>query len=242
MAPHFERFTRLPLRFFDTMGIAPFRPTDQPPVTRLRRHLLNAWFAASFINCALCVLGEIVYMLLTFRRSDFVQTTSLVMCIGFILLCFVKILTIMWQRGQLDQLMAHLHRMCPRTRTECREYAVDAYVAHAGRLMRLYAWIQMAMIWLFNCYPLTTTVSGWWRTGAWELDFPYVIWYPYDPYGRGWFELNFLSQIWAGYFSASGILAADLLLCGVVVQLCMHYDRLRNRLAVYRPDGLRTSK
>lgn len=232
---HFEAFTRLPRRFFATVGVSPFQTIGQPSLRPIRRLMQQSLFAASFTNTALCVLGEIIYLCLTFKRSDFVETTSLVLCIGFILLGFVKITTILLQRCQLDELMAALYRLCPRTVADQEAFAVDAYAAHAGRLMRVYAWIQMAMIWLFNCYPLTTTVLGWWHTGDWRLDFPYVIWYPFDPYGRGWFELNFVSQMWAAYFSATCILATDLLLCGVVVQLCMHYDRLRDRLALYKP-------
>lgn len=232
----FDEFTELPAAFFHFIGVPVFQ-ANAPKATRLRTLLRLLLFSVSFTNTALCVLGEILFVLFTFGESDFVDITSLVLCIGFILLSFAKVLTIMWKQRQLTQLMHELLSIFPQTKDEQLDYRTMEYAGHAKRMMVRYSWLQMVMISLFNLYPLTDTIIGYVRRGAWEVDFPYIIWYPFDPYGRGWFELNFFSQISAAYFSALAILGTDMLLCGVVLQICMHFDWLRTNLRTYRPDG-----
>lgn len=235
---NFDEFTQLPALFFRTIGVPVFQ-ASAPQTTRRQRLLRFFLFFVSFTNTALCVLGEIIFVCVTFGVSDFVDITSLVLCIGFILLSFAKVITIMWKQRQLTQLMHDLLRVFPQTHDAQLNYETAEYAAHAKRLMVRYSWVQMVMIWLFNFYPMTNTLMGYVQRGAWEVDFPYIIWYPFDPYGSGWFELNYFSQISAAYFSASAILGTDMLLCGVVLQICMHYDRLRRSLRTYRPNGQR---
>lgn len=71
-----------------------------------------------------------------------------------------------------------------------------------------------------------------------STDFPYIIWYPFNPYASGFFELNYLSQMWAAYVSAAGMLATDLLLCGVVEQICMHFEHLNKQLLRMKPNEI----
>lgn len=62
---------------------------------------------------------------------------------------------------------------------------------------------------------------------------PYIIWYPYDPYET--FLINYFSQMWGAYVSAAGMLATDLLICGAVQQLHMHFEHLNRCFLEMRP-------
>lgn len=234
-ANHFEHFTRLPYRLFYIIGVTPFATSVKP--WTVRTIIKAVYFFFSIMNVILSIIAEIIYVCLSFSRSDFVELTSLVLCIGFLMLAIMKVCTILWQRRTMDDLMCQLQAICPQTVDDQRLYDSGTYVARAVRMQRLYACIQMTMIWLFNLYPMTLTLIGFVQHGRWRLDFPYILWYPYDPYGRGWFELNYMSQMWAAFWAATGILGADLLMCGIVLQLCMHYDRLQRRLLHFRPGN-----
>lgn len=239
-SPHFDEFTKLPFLFFFTIGMVPHQhPAELHQRVWLERFRF-AFHAVAYFNCAWCVIGESIYLFLAYSSEfppDIITTTSLVMCIGILLLSFVKIMTIWWQRDELNAITMHLYDMCPRTPQEQLLYQVDDYVAQAKRQMTIYAWVQMVMIWLFNLFPVMSSVVYWAMGGGWEVDFPYVIWYPFDAYPRGIFEVVFGTQMAAAYFATAGILGADMLLCGLVVQLCMHYDRLTHRLREYTPTG-----
>lgn len=92
-------------------------------------------------------------------------------------------------------------------------------------------------------FPKTATEHREYRTdfylqeGVWLIDLPYKIWYPVNPYARGWFELNFTLQVACAYSSSAGILTTDLLLCGLGMQICMQFDRLANRLRALKAKG-----
>lgn len=42
--------------------------------------------------------------------------------------------------------------------------------------------------------------------------------------------------MWAAYVSAAGMLATDLLLCGAVEQICMHFEYLNKQLLKMKPN------
>lgn len=237
----FESFTRIPVNFFLTLGIVPFQLESRKPLTRKRKILLNVWFWLSFLNTALCVLGEMIYMVLIINSTRFVELIGVVLCIGFIWLSFAKVGTALWRQRQLSSLTSKLYKMFPKNLLEQKCYRASEFAKRCRRMMRLYACLQMVMIALFTFTPLLNTIMLFVQHSVWSVDFAYLIWYPFDPYGRVWFELNYLSQMSAAYFAAAGILASDLLLCGLVFQMCMHFEYIGNRLRIYRPLGGRHS-
>lgn len=240
-----KTFTNIPLIFFNTIGVKPFQlfNADNRGHTYRTLSTFLAWilFFVGYTNMVLLVLGEIVYFLLTFGRLDnFVELTEVMLCIGFICLSIVKVATVIWQRRKTNLLITELLRIYPVTPTDQREYNVHDYSKRTVRLMTVYTWLQMVMIWLYNLNPLVDTIIGYTGAGTWKVNLPYIIWYPFDPYPRVWFELNYLSQIWAAYVASAGMLATDLLLCGMVMEICMHFDHLSRTLLKLRPGVART--
>lgn len=235
-----KTFKAIPLIFFNTLGVKPFKTldADNRPITGRSFTTFLSWilFFVCYTNMVLLVLGEIVYFMLTFGRlNNFVELTEVMLCIGFILLSIVKVATVIWQRRKTNFLITELNRIFPITPTDQVAYNANDYSKRTVRIMTVYTWLQMVMIWLFNLNPLVDTIIGYISAGTWEMTLPYIIWYPFDPYPRGWFELNFLTQIWAGYASSAGMLATDLLLCGMVMEICMHFDHLSRTLLSLRP-------
>lgn len=241
--PHWAQFTNLPRWFFLTIGVLAFQNPDQTPTPRTSRRnvLLIALFIVSFVNTALCVAGEYVFFAIAIRSPDMdaEMLTSLLLCIGYIMLSFAKVFTIWLKRPELDAVMRHFDALWPRSLTAQRHHRVDMYIAQANQLMRTYAYIQMIMIWFFNFFPIASITLYRIAGGglSQRLEFPYPVWYPFDERAPVIFELTYVSQFWAAYFSAVAILGADMLLCSLVVQLCMHYDALAAQLCEYRPVG-----
>lgn len=48
--------------------------------------------------------------------------------------------------------------------------------------------------------------------------------------------MNYATQMWAAYVSAAGMLATDLLVCGAVEQICMHFEYLNKQLFNMKPN------
>lgn len=242
MAPKISAFLRVPLRFSDSIGFTPFhrlvngRPAPIPI-------WMTVLLVLGFMQVFLCIGGEFVYLCLALRDlQTFFDAVELVMCIGFLGLSVIKVGTIQWQRALFTWLIGEVTDMAPKTARQRLEYGEAVYLRKSMRIMRIYSWVQMFMIWLFNLYPLVPATYGYATHREWRVDFPYKVWYPFDSYVRGWFEVIFVHQVWAGYVSAAGILAADLWLCGICIQICMQFDRLAYRLRHLKARGGRWAR
>lgn len=233
----FKTFTKIPLLMFRTIGVQPFQmSTTNGAGGGGSSTKLWLIFFLSHINLGLLVLGEMIYFVRNFGKfSSFVELTSVTLCIGFIWLSLTKVASIVWNRDHTNAVIAELNEMFPQNITVQNDYKAPAYASLTKRIMIGYSALQMVMIWLFNLVPFSDAIIQYSRDGTWNVDFPYIIWYPFDPYPSGWFEVNFLLQMWAGYVAAAGILASDLLLCSIVLQICMHFDRLHLTLLEMEP-------
>lgn len=230
----FNAFTSIPRTFLKTIGM------PSVLVNNVLHIHMNRWFVASFGNLGYCVLGEMFYFALAVLGSTnltFLDQTNLILCIGFIMLCYAKVLAILLQSARMNNLLTELQTHYPITEMEQRVYRVEKHYAQSRLVMRSYAFVQMFMIWCFNLFPFAETLMVYAADGTWNVVLPYLVWYPFNPYRPGLFETLCLSQFWAAYVSAAGILAADMLLCGIVVQICMQFDDLKRRFMELSPKG-----
>lgn len=228
-------FTSIPRAFLNSIGM------PSVSVNNVLKIQVNYLYHASFWNLGLCVLGEMIYFVRGFLgiadNLSFLDMTNLILCIGFILMCYAKTFAILFQSEHMNSLLTDLQALYPTTYEEQQSYRVKKYYLQSRRVMRMYAHIQMFMIWCFNLFPFAETLMLYASDGVWEVVFPYLIWYPFNPYPRGIFEFLYASQFWAAYVSAAGILAVDMLLCGIVTQICMQFDDLKRKFLNLTPTG-----
>lgn len=164
----FDSFTRMPNQFFKSVGFIPYSLHNEP--NQFKYRLLLFLFFTSFTNLVLLVLGECIYFFKTFGNfKNFVEAVSVALCIGFIFLALAKVFCVFWKRDKMSKLMSDLERMFPKNDLEAKEYNVAKYRSQTIFLMKLYAIVQMVMIWCFNFYPLTETLTGYMNDGSWEV-------------------------------------------------------------------------
>lgn len=229
-----DSFTSLPRAFFKLIGM------PSVPMSGVLKIRVNYLYHAAFWNLGLCVFGEMVNIgriMLGMENFTFLEITNLVLCIGFILMCFAKVLAVLHQSDRMHCLFTDLQAIHPISVEEQQLYCTHKYYLESRRVMQMYAFVQMLMIWCFNLSPLAETLMLYASTGLWEVVLPYPVYYPFDPYPRGLFEYLYVSQLWAAFVAATGILAVDMLLCGVVIQICMHFDVLKRNLTNFKPSG-----
>lgn len=227
-------FTSIPRAFLKSIGM------PSVPVHNVLKIQVNYLYHASFWNLGLCVLGEMIYFvraMLGVANLSFLDMTNLILCIGFILMCYAKTFAILFQSEHMNSLLTDLQVIYPMSIEEQKGYRVKKYYLESRRVMKMYTFIQMFMIWCFNLFPFAETLMLYASNGKWEVVFPYIIWYPFDPYPRGLFEFLYASQFWAAYVAAAGILAVDMLLCGIVIQICMQFDDLKRKFLHFTPTG-----
>lgn len=204
------------------------------------RVLLNCWlfvfFCIAFVGC----LSQITYAMFSLDLTHFVDLTENALCIGFSWLSFAKVGTIVWKRHQISGLVTALHHIFPHTAQQQATFRIATFEQSSKRMATAYASLQMVMIVFFSITPLLGAIVRFALDGgAWSVDFAYHLWYPFDAYQRGVFELVNLFQWCAAYFPAVGIMSTDLLMGGLVSQMCMHFDRIGQQIREYDGSGQR---
>lgn len=227
-----NEFSKLPWAILSTVGI--------PAVTKnnMLKIKLNFLFYLSFFNMTGCVFLECVYVAIMICDPDkfnFMEFTYLILCIGFIFIAIAKMITLVLYRDVISGLYGELYELFPKTIEDQRVFRVAYYLRLVKIITRNYTVVQMLMVWCFSLVPLHDTIKAYLHDRTWNIDFSYILWYPFDPYKRGWFEVLYVSQIWAAHTSAIGILAVDVLLCSIVKQIVMHYTDLARRLCALKP-------
>lgn len=231
-----DAFMRLPRKFLATVGISTTLKNNR------KQFSLNILFYFSFFNLGLCVIGEIIFCVLSLARnqSDFIQFTYLILCIGWILLSFAKVIALIAKMSTLHKLMDELGDIFPATLEEQRDYEVAECWKRTRWILKSYGIVQIIMIVSFSWFPQISTITNYMQHHTWTVEFSYTIWYPMDPYRRGLFELLYASQIWAATVSALAILGVDVVMCSIVMLICMHFDHLSRSFLRLKPGD--TSK
>lgn len=115
----FDSFTRMPNRFFKSIGLIPYTLHNETNLLKYR--LLLLLFVCSFTNVVLLVLGECIYFCKTFGSfKNFVEAVSVTLCIGFIFLALAKVSVVFCKRDKLSRLMTELESMFPKNDQEVR--------------------------------------------------------------------------------------------------------------------------
>lgn len=228
-----DAFMRIPRKYLSIIGI----PTIV--VNNRKQFTLKLLFYLSFLNLGLCVLGEMIFFVLSLVRNqgDFIQSTYLILCIGFILISFAKVIALIAKMDTLHKLMHDLSDIFPNTQAEQRDYKVAECWYQTRWILRSYGFVQIFMIWSFSLVPQVSTITNYVQDRNWTVEYSYTIWYPIDPYRRGFFELFYVSQFWAAQVSAMGILSVDVVMCSIVMLICMHFDHLSQSFLRLKPSG-----
>lgn len=229
-----DAFMRIPRKFLATIGIPTIEKNNRKQFT------VNILFYLSFLNLGLCVLGEMIFFVVSLARgqSDYIQSTYLILCIGFILISFAKVIALIAKMDTLHRLLDELSDIFPRTAAEQRDYKVADCWKQTRWILHSYGFVQIFMIWSFSLVPQVSTITTYLKHGIWTVDYSYTIWYPIDPYRRGFFELFYLSQFWAAQVSAMGILSVDVVMCSIVMLICMHFDHLSQSFSNLKPGDV----
>lgn len=226
MLIEFSKFTNIPRRFCGYIGLIPFY--DDPSINDVKKYRYKHMiFWTSFVILTICLIGEFIYLFKGMGNfKNFLEITALAPCIGFVMLALTKMFAIWYNRPKLTELMNTLKQIYPNRKSQQKKWKVGKYCQSTNSLMFLFSTLYMILIWIFNFMPITITFYKLIKTGEYQRELPYFIWYPFDVYKTGIFEINYLIQVWAGFTAAAGILSADLLFCSVITQICMHFDIL----------------
>lgn len=226
-------FVRLPRRYMRVYGMY-----SSVRNRRLTIDFKTVLFAVTTLVLLLTTFGEIAYCIWSLIKNTGVKFELLYtgMCIGYLVLGVGKLIAFMNNLNEISELLLQIEDEHPRTRNAQKEFNVQHYLDLSNRMVFRQAFVFVFMMTIFNLNPLFASFINYFARGEWNIDLPYNLLYPFNPYRRGVFETIYLLTVWAAYSSTIAISCLDISVCCIVQLICMHFNQLTCTLRDHDPE------
>lgn len=107
-----------------------------------------------------------------------------------------------------------------------KNYRVAECAIRTKRRMMNFIIFQAVVFYGFSSFLTIGEVRKYIKNHEWSFEFPFLLWYPFDPYQRGVFPFCYVEQMTCSAFLILTILAFVVLMCVWVEQLRMHFNQL----------------
>lgn len=233
---NFDSCTKTARTVCGWIGMVPYMM--DPLKSKIYYFVKNLYFWSSFCVLSLLVVGEIIYLINGIGNyTNFLEMTALAPCVGLCFMGLAKSATIWGNRSKITHIVRELKEIFPKTKNEQIKWNVKKYLAETNKLILVFVTAYVSAVAAFNFVPFIKSMNVYIRDGNYPKEFPYFIWYPFDPYSEGWFGINYVIQMWAGFTATFGSVGPDVLFCSIVTQICLQYDILSKKLLAYVPEN-----
>ncbi|XP_016935630.4 odorant receptor 67a-like [Drosophila suzukii] len=232
--PKSKDFFKLPVMFYHTIGLHPYessKPEDKPGI------MFHIYFLCHMINLVFVVIMEILFVIISFRnKENFLVSCIQMGCIAFVFAALGKVVSLIFLKKNMSNLVEELETMFPRPRQEEQEqYEVNKYLKTSNLYNKSFGIIYVVLVAINSMFELIEyIILRMMNSPNAEPSMPYVELAPWD-YQEGWkFYLTYVSQAIAGYTATCGHISADLMIFAATMQAIMHFDRLSRALKEMR--------
>ncbi|XP_050341819.1 odorant receptor 85c-like [Bactrocera neohumeralis] len=231
----FETFLRIPSFFYRSVGVDLWNTNSGP--------LQSAVFYISLFNVNVWLLSELIFAVLMFTKN-FIQATMTLSYAGFVLVGSIKMYFMWRKKAEMTRFLQLMNTIFPRTESQQKMMNLRSHLRQCTIVMSAFALIFMILIWTYNLYPYMQRqiYDRWLQVRIVNKTLPYESYIPWNWHGHWTFYLYYTLQSIAGYHSASGQIASDLVLCAMATQIIMHYEYVAQRIAEYQPQALRAPR
>lgn len=190
----------------------------------------SALFLLAVGNMLGVIFCEVVYVRLSIAGTiefNLQEICFIFLCLSYMLWSLLKISYLIGNKRKICLLLAELRAIHPKSIAAQRKYGIAQHVESMKSVMLRYTCILTTSASGYTATPIIDVVKTYAEEGVWNMDFAYFIWYPFDAYRSGIFELCYLSQFYDGICTCIFILGGDLFMFGILSQIFMHYEYLR---------------
>lgn len=191
----------------------------------------------NILNLLALQIGYIYYLCNTNTyNTTFFEILNICLGLSYLTLVAGKAAILLLKRQKLLNIMQELDEIFPRTRARQREMQADDHLRDNRYYTVLFATLQITAIWIFNLAPLFDAMIKkfiWPRNGVWSVRLPYtnLPFFPFNVIQPTFYTVHYMLQCITSLNNSNIILSMDLFLIGLVSQICMHFDRLSEKLA-----------
>lgn len=231
----FEAFFVIPQRIMSLIGI-PLNLNKERLKKSTKWQGIRFWFL--FINLFVGAVASYISLI----GADFKLFTFQMPLNAYATCGLVEVMLIWWNKERISAILCDLNDKYQKHclgATEQREMRL--ILVHTRTQMKRFICLFCVLIGLFNLVPLYVLFKEYQASGALQLQLPYYVWFPFDPYANSYvFPLIFLEENLWGATAITMIVLDSLTLGSIVAQLRLHYDLLAKKLRTIggRPTAL----
>lgn len=222
-------FIKVPMRVLATVG---FQKSSESTGCDVYQIYPNFIFYATCINTLIHVIGQSNGAFIHIGAGSLPVTAHYIFPIFFGMSAASKALLILIQRQRLNDLLIDLDEILPRTQQQLADYRFKICLNRFQRLAIIYVVIQIISLQYISWSSIVITcLSPKNDTNeTMHIPLPYGDEYPFYKHSTISFIVMFCSQIWQAYFCTAMITSLNLILCGNISQILMHYEHLCREL------------
>lgn len=223
-------FIKFPLIMLKTVGLEMSRTPNDKNIYQFQPRWI---FVLVALNMLYNFFGQINEIWLGYQSGRPLQTWIIYMVTtSFIVSATTKGILINLERQCFSVLLNRLNGIFPKTKKDQAEYHLNEYLSKFNKISITMAAFQLILGFHYglNAMLVDNYLTPRAATETHELMLPFGDNYPYYTQTRIQFVLIMISQFWCGQSSTALSYALNLIVVGLVWQLCMHYNHLRDKL------------
>lgn len=203
--------------------------------------LLRLYYTVLVVQMNILVCGEVVIVKQFITDPEyFLAATAMVPCILFCLGMDYKEYLLRAKEKDVYKLMDDLRELFPKSLEDQHRYNAHYFCAEMQKVELLFIVCCLSFTTVFSSMPSVVGLCRIFFTedGTFGYDLPYTIWYPYDvTKPLPLYIFTYLCQCIAAHTASVLFVGADLLMCGVIAQSCMHFHHIADMIRNYKSKG-----
>ena len=148
--------------------------------------------------------------------------------IGFVVVVEIKIFGILAKTTELTEIVQGVAKLYPRDENTQREYGVKRLLHGYYAIGCFFIVVHLILIWSHDLYSFLNYLiyDYWLHVQEIPKGLPYFCWVPFDWHDHWPYYIMYVSQALAGITCMHAQIAADVLLCAIILHLIMHFRPL----------------
>ncbi|XP_016947774.1 odorant receptor 67a-like [Drosophila biarmipes] len=233
-------FLRLPVIFYNSVGLDPYESTNPEKKPGILFHM---YFAFQISNMTFVLAMEILFVVVSFRNNEnFLDSCMVMSYIGFVTVGGLKFVSVLIRKRKMSNLVRQLESFFPEPKDH-EKYSVKFFLKKCHRYTKGFGGLYTTLVVVYNLFALSQySILHLLDSPNAKQVLPYVDMAPWD-YQANWrFYLTYLSQSMAGYMATCGHISGDLMIFAVAMQVIMHFNRLARALKEFQVQASSGSK
>lgn len=219
-----EDFLSVPRRLLKYFGIVAVKRENE---LIFKQGLL---FYFAFFNMIFIIIFEIVYCYFSLTERinfDLQEIMFIGICLCYMIWSLFKSMPLIRKKEKIYNVLKELRSIHPKTDVDQKKYKIFECIKSMKTIMFHYSWVLVSMVSVYSSMPFVDVLKLYFTSGEWNVDFTYYIWYPFNAYRRGIFELCFISLYYDAICASVYIIGGDLFMLGILTQIAMQYDVMK---------------